>query len=135
MYRFRFNRRSDMEEKNNRSDEAVDVPSTQITSGEKNGFFQIELERDDVTEDEMREVGEFLVYDENGNRHKLSDLSNEFKTVFVFIRVSHIFVLQAIIYCILDLYLQLHFRACCVLQRLNMLKVNFIVTGKSEYEY
>ena len=96
---------------------------------------EIELERDDVTQDEMREVGEFLVYDENGNRHKLSDLSSEFKTVFVFIRVSHIFVLQAIIYCILDLYLQLHFRACCVLQRLNMLKVNFIVTGKSEYEY
>ena len=32
-------------------------------------------------------ISSYVVYDENGNKHTIADLSSEFKTIFVFVRV------------------------------------------------
>jgi hypothetical protein len=71
----------------NKQSELIFVPSTQTTD-EKKEFFQIELDREEISDSDLKKIGEFFVYDENGNRHQMANLSAEFKTVFVFIRVS-----------------------------------------------
>lgn len=66
------------------------IPSAP-TVPEVKEFCQIDLGIDpklQISKEDLQAVFNFAVYDENGNRHTMGELSAEFKTIFVFIRVS-----------------------------------------------
>ncbi|RNA35559.1 thioredoxin AAED1 [Brachionus plicatilis] len=50
--------------------------------------FIINLDGDEpkLTTSRLKEIGECFVYDEVGNRHTMSELWSEFRTIFVFVR-------------------------------------------------
>lgn len=51
--------------------------------------FSIDLEDDYkiLTSEDLKRIGDYFVYDESGNRHQMSELWAEFKTIFIFVRV------------------------------------------------
>ena len=62
----------------------ISIPSTEMPE-----FCQIDLEADTLLKnEEFKSISGYFVYDENGNRTTLAELSSEFKTIFIFIRVS-----------------------------------------------
>jgi hypothetical protein len=50
-------------------------------------ILDLENDMDTITNDDLSSISQMYVYDQNGNRHKLSDIYSEFKTIFVFVRV------------------------------------------------
>lgn len=40
-----------------------------------------------LSHEDLNKIGQFCVYDEAGNRHAMSEIWTEFKTIFVFVRV------------------------------------------------
>lgn len=52
--------------------------------------ISIDLEGDFklLSHEDLDKIGHFCVYDEAGNRHAMSEIWTEFKTIFVFVRVS-----------------------------------------------
>lgn len=52
--------------------------------------IDVELERDFkvLSYNDLIKIGQFCVFDDTGNRHAMSDLWTEFKTIFIFVRVS-----------------------------------------------
>jgi hypothetical protein len=55
----------------------------------------IDLEQDGriLTTQDLNDIGNILIYDEVGNRHRIGDIWSEFKTIFVFVRVNTISLL------------------------------------------
>jgi hypothetical protein len=66
-----------------------------VVSPEKITTTVINLEQDNgnrlLSARDLNELGKLLIYDELGNRHQISDIWSEFKTIFVFVRVRNLF--------------------------------------------
>ena len=68
--------------------ENVSVQSTD-SAETKPEFCQIDLETDTLLKnEEFKSISGYFVYDETGNRISIAELSAEFKTIFIFVRVS-----------------------------------------------
>ncbi len=55
--------------------------------------FVIDLDQsmnNDLTSNYMNAISNYAVFDELGNRHTMGELWSEFKTIFVFVRVSEL---------------------------------------------
>ena len=51
--------------------------------------LDLENDADSLSSDAINSISQMYVYDHAGNRHKLSDIYAEFRTIFVFVRVLY----------------------------------------------
>ncbi len=73
--------------------------TSEIETQTQNDFI-IDLDQsinNSLTSKEMCEISSYSVSDELGNRHTMGELWSEFRTIFVFVRVSELSVLKLII--------------------------------------